>query len=287
MVKKVTVYQKPDKSDAFTMVLTSPTNVSQYTGFIIDKIDGLGPVEANVNTTEMVVDGDHFNSSRIGKRNVVMDLIFYSETGTGIEDVRQKSYKLFPTKKLVYVEIETDNHTLWTKGYIEKNDPDIFSENEGNQVSIICPDPKMYSVETQSETLIVGENTVEYEGEVEVGTVITFAIGSDIEKPVAQGVPAFTISCSKPDGSIQSIDIFTPSNGFHAGDTIIISSVTGNKYAIWTESGTEVDHNALHLISQNPDWITLEEGDNNIQIVDADSALSSIAMINNICFEGV
>ena len=287
MIKKVTVYQKPDKSDAFTMVLTDPTNVSEKTGFAIDSIDGIGPVEADINTTEMVVDGDLFNSSRIGKRNIILDLIFYSETGTGIEDVRQKSYKLFPTKKLVYVEIETDNRTLWTKGYVEKNEPDIFQENESTQVSIICPDPKMYSVEGQEETLTIGNTTVEYEGEVEVGTVIIFTVGSTIEKPVAQGVPAFTISCSKPNGSTQSIDIFTPSNGFHAGDTITISSVTGDKYAIWTEDGTDVDHNALHLISQNPDWITLEEGENNIQIVDADSALSSVTMTNSICFEGV
>ena len=287
MIKSVTVYQKPDKSDAFTMVLTDPTNVSAKTGFAIDSIDGLGPVDADINTTELVTDGDLYNSSRIGKRNVVLNLIFYSETGGGIEDVRQRSYKLFPTKKQVYVEVETDNRTLWTKGYVEKNEPDIFKEDESCQVSIICPDPKMYSVDTQAETLAVGETPVTYEGEVEVGAVIIFTIGSDIDKPVAAGVPAFTISCSKPDGTSQSIDIYTPSNGFHTGDTITISSVSGNKYAIWTENETEVDNNALHLISQNPDWITLKEGINNIQIVDADSALSSITMTNNICFEGV
>lgn len=287
MIKSVTVYQKPDKSDAFTMVLTDPTNVSAKTGFAIDKIDGLGPVEADINTTEMIVDGDLYNSSRIGKRNIVLDLIFYSETGVGIEDVRQKSYKLFPMKKLVYVEVETDNRTLWTKGYIEKNEPDIFQEMESTEVSLICPDPKMYSIDTQEEILSVGETTVEYEGEVEVGVVMTLTVSSTIVKTVAGGVPAFTVSCSKPDGTSQSIDIFTPVTGFTAGDVITISSVSGNKYVNWTDHETEVDNNALHLVSQNPDWITLKNGDNNIRITDQFSALSSVTINNDICFEGV
>ena len=122
MIKKVTVFQKSDKSDAFTMVLTNPANVSAETGFAIDSIDGLGPVEADINTTEMIIDGDIFNSARVGKRNIVMNLQFYSETGTGIEEVRQRSYTLFPTKKQIYIEVETDNRTVWTQGYVEKND---------------------------------------------------------------------------------------------------------------------------------------------------------------------
>ena len=288
MIKKVTVFQKSDKSDAFTMVLTDPTNVSDATGFAIDSIDGLGPVEAEINTSEMIIDGDLFNSARIGKRNIVMNLQFYSETGTGIEEVRQRSYKLFPTKKLVYVEVETDHRKVWTQGYVEKNEPEIFAEETMTQISIICPDPKWYDSEDYDETtLIVDEEvTVEYAGEVEVGGLLTIEIGGSVTAPVHDGVPAFTVSCANSDGDAQSIDIYTPVGGFEDGDVIKICSIPGDKYCIWTDTA-DADHNALNLINQNPDWIKIKPGDNNIRISDPNSAISSATFINRICYEGV
>ena len=288
MIKKVTVFKKSDKSDAFTMVLTSPINVSVNSGFAIDKIDGLGPVDAEINTSEMVIDGDHFNSARIGKRNIVLNLLFYSESGTGIEEVRQFSYRLFPIKKNVYIEIETDNRKVWTQGYVEKNEPDIFNEMEGNQVSIICPDPKWYDSENYiEETLDLNDETaIEYNGEVEVGGYLELTVGSAITKPVSAGVPAFTVSCANPDGSAQLINIFTPNNGFENGDVIKIKSILGNKSCIYTDTA-DADHNALNLLNQNPDWIKLTTGGNNIRVIDSFSALTSAVYTSRICYEGV
>ena len=288
MIKKVTVFKKSDKSDAFTMVLTSPINVSVNSGFAIDKIDGLGPVDAEINTSEMVIDGDHFNSARVGKRNIVLNLLFYSESGTGIEEVRQFSYRLFPIKKNVYIEIETDNRKVWTQGYVEKNEPDIFNEMEGNQVSIICPDPKWYDSENYiEETLDLNDETaIEYDGEVEVGGYLELTVGSAITKPVSAGVPAFTVSCANPDGSAQLINIFTPNNGFENGDVIKIKSILGNKSCIYTDTA-DADHNALNLLNQNPDWIKLTTGENNIRVTDSFSALTSAVYTSRICYEGV
>lgn len=288
MIKKVTVFQKSDKSDAFTMVLTSPINVSANTGFAIDKIDGLGPVGAEINTTEMVVDGDLFNSARIGKRNIVLDLIFYSETGTGIEEVRQFSYRLFPMKKNIFIEIETDNRKLWTQGYVEKNEPNIFEDMEGNQVSLICPDPKWYDSENviDEDLDLNDEITIEYDGEVEVGGLLELTVGSAITKPVSAGVPAFTISCANSDGEAQLINIFTPTTGFAVGDVIKINSVKGNKSCIYTDTA-DADHNALNLLNQNPDWIKLTSGENAIRVTDSFSALTSATYTSKICYEGV
>lgn len=287
MIKSVTVYQKQDRSDAFTIVLTSPTNVTNATGFAIDKIDGLGPVEADINTTEMVVDGDLFNTARIGKRNIVLDLIFYSETGTGVENVRQRSYQIFPTKKMVYIEIETDNRILRTSGYVEKNEPDIFSNESKTQVSIICPDPKWYDLMHTTTALDVNNETeIEYTGEVEVGGVLTLTVGSDVTAPVHGGVPAFTISFVNPDGDAQSIDIYTPNEGFTTGDVLTISTVPGEKSVVWTDTA-DADHNALNLINQNPDWFKLKTGVNSVRVTDSNSAISSVFFDNDICYEGV
>ncbi|MBO7448732.1 MAG: phage tail family protein [Clostridiales bacterium] len=287
MIKKVTVYQKQDRSDAFTMVLTSPTNVTNKTGFVIDKIDGLGPVEADINTTEMVVDGDLFNSARIGKRNIVMDLIFYSETGTGIEEVRQYSYRLFPIKKMIYIEVETDNRTLWTQGYIEKNEPNIFSDESATQVSIICPDPKWYELLNQETTLDINDEIeIDYDGEVEVGGYLTLTIDNDITAPVHDGVPAFTVSFANEDGTAQSIDIYTPNEGFIQGDVLTICTITGQKSCVWTDTA-DADHNALNLLNQNPDWFSLKSGINTVRVTDSNSALASAEFINPVCYEGV
>lgn len=37
--------------------------------------------------------------------------------------------------------IETDSRTCYIYGYVESNEPDIFSSESGTIVSIICPDP--------------------------------------------------------------------------------------------------------------------------------------------------
>lgn len=117
---------------------------SVTTGMNIRKIDGLGPVKANIITTPIVTnDGDIFNSARADKRNIVLTLGFKITPEIGlntIEDVRQKTYNFFPLKTLVKITIETDNRELYTYGYVESNEPDIFSKDETCIVSLICPD---------------------------------------------------------------------------------------------------------------------------------------------------
>ena len=144
-------------------------------GLIIQSIDGIGPVNATINTTEIATtDGSRFNSARLSQRNIVLYFVFYevirrgfsasvsyvpgegntssssSEWDAGsesIEDIRHKTYKYFPLKKQLTLEFETDTRTLQISGYVESNTPSIFSENEGCQISIICPDPYFYDAE--------------------------------------------------------------------------------------------------------------------------------------------
>ena len=288
MIKKVTFFQKSDKSDAFTIVLANPINVTAYSGFVVDSIEGLGPVDAEINTSETTIDEDHFNSARIGKRNIVLNLNFYDESGDGIEDVRQFSYRLFPMKKDIYIEIETSNRKVMTKGYVEKNGPNIFNKDPGNQVSLICPDPKLYDSENSINAVLDlnDETAIEYDGEISVGGYLELTVGSSITKPVFDGVPAFTISCANPNGDAQLINVYTPNSGFSAGDVIKISSIPGDKDCIYTDIA-DADHKALNLLNQNPDWIKLESGINNIRVTDSFSALSSARFSSNICYEGV
>jgi hypothetical protein len=291
------------------MYLKNPINIDYDNGIglAIDSIEGLGPVEADINTTEMVSDGDLFNSARVGKRNIVLNLAFYAESGNGIETARRYSYQLFPIKQLLNIEIETDTRIVYTKGYVEKNEPLIFSNMCTTQISIICPDPKLYDYTEEIGTHDITVETVDilnnqyhgfdYQGEVGTGCVLNFTFGSDVEASLAEGAPAFNFAFSNIiDGSLASVSVYPPTaseehpnDGFKAGDILTISSVVGNKYCILTtsESETIVSYNALNLLNQNPDWVIIKPGGTNATITDPSQVLSDAILTMNICYEGV
>ena len=111
----------------------------EKSGFAILDITGLGPVKADINTTENGInDGAIFNSAHVSYRNIVLSLRFI---GTDIESLRQESYRFFSVKQNVRLLIETDNRLMNIEGYVESNEPTIFSKTEGCKVSIICPYP--------------------------------------------------------------------------------------------------------------------------------------------------
>lgn len=132
MIKSVTVVNYLGES--FKMELMRP----EESGFIIQSITGIGPVKANINNTELSTgDGAVYNSSRLTVRNIIFKLCFLPNPT--IEHTRQKSYKYFPVKKPIKLIFETDNRVSECSGYVESNEPDIFSKsvNIGDQISQI------------------------------------------------------------------------------------------------------------------------------------------------------
>ena len=110
-------------------------------GLLLKSIDGLGPAKADINTTSLVTsDGSFYNSSRLEERNIKIAFYFFDD----IEEARNLTYKYFPIKRYVDLIIETTEKTLRTRGYVESNEPDIFSKQETTNISIICPDPYFY-----------------------------------------------------------------------------------------------------------------------------------------------
>ena len=202
MIRAVTVTNYLGESKRFELAFP------EKSGFAVQSISGLGPSKADINTTEISTnDGSLYNSARVNSRNIVMSLKLMFNPQ--IEDTRQDSYKYFPIKKRVTLLIETDNRICETYGYVESNEPDIFSSDETTQISIVCPDPYFYSAgpdgtnttifygveplfefafsnESSTESLIEfgeikneTEQTVYYSGDAEIGVVITIhAIGN-------------------------------------------------------------------------------------------------------------
>lgn len=282
-------------------------------GFLIKSITGLGPAKANVNTTEVSTnDGSLFNSARLSQRNIVLDMVFINTVyGESIEDLRQKSYKYFPLKKSVELTIETDNRYVKTTGYVESNEPNIFSSQEGTQISIICPDPYFYSAgedgnnvtnfysidpmfefpfsnESLDEPLLVfgeiqikTEGVITYHGDSEIGAMIYIhAIG-----------PATNINIYNTETrevmriNTEKISSLT-GKGIVASDDIVINTAKGEKSITLIREG--VSYNILNCLDKNTDWFTLAKGDN-IFAFTADSGVTNLQfrVENKVIYEGV
>lgn len=126
--------------ETLELILTQP----ELSGIYIKSIEGLGPAKSDINTTELAtIDGSFYNSSRTEERNIVLNLGFMLIPGVTdtIEDARHLTYRFFPNKKELKFYIETDYRKLEIYGYVENNEPDIFSNAEDCQISIICPNP--------------------------------------------------------------------------------------------------------------------------------------------------
>ena len=276
-------------------------------GLLITNIDGLGPAKANVNTTEMATnDGDVYNSSRLTKRNIVLTLRFgWVPT---IEQARQNSYKYFPIKRRVGLLFETDNRICEVFGYVESNEPNIFSPESETKISIICPDPYFYSVEENvlsfysmeslfefpfendsvSEPMIEmgsiqlkSEQTIYYTGDAETGIVINIhAIGS------VSNVTIFNMGTREvmklDTNRLQEMTGY----GIIAGDDITISTVRGKKSVYLLRNGVRT--NIINCLDKQADWFQLAKGDNVFAYTaDAGSVNLQFKITNQIVYEGV
>lgn len=303
MIRSITI--RNHLGNSVKLELTRP----DLSGFIIKSIDGLGPTKANINTTDIATnDGSIFNSSRLDKRNITLNLEFFQTDTESIEDIRQKTYKYFPINQQVYITVETDNHTLETEGYIETNEPYIFSKNEGTSISIICPDPFFYSkniVETvfsgveplfefpfSNESLTTSllefgaiqnktEQVIVYEGDGKVGiSIYIHALGSVSNIKIAN-VKTREIMILNTD----KLSTLTGS-GIKAGDNIVINTQKGNKNVTLIRDGVRT--NILNCIEKGSQWFTLVKGDN-IFAYTTDSGSSNLQfyITNKVAYDGV
>lgn len=304
MIKSVTITNHLDES--IKLDLFNP----EESGFIIKNIDGLGPVKANINFKELATnDGAIDNSARLSSRNIVMSLQFI-ESPT-IEETRLKSYKYFPIKRNIKILIETDNRICETIGRVEANVPTIFSNAEGCQISILCPNPYFYSAgenganqtifygtdplfefpfsnESLTEDLIEfgsienrTEGTIYYDGDAEIGiTIRIHAVGE------AEGLVIYNTRTRE----IMRIDDDKLKNligsGIQAGDEITITTSRGEKGIYMLRSG--VTTNILNSLEKPIKWFQLLKGDNTFAYT-ASAGLTNLQfrIENKVIYEGV
>lgn len=303
MIKSVTAINY--LGDELVLELMNP----EKSGFVVKSIKGLGPSKGVINTTEVSTnDGSIYNSARKSQRNIVMKLGFLWQGS--IEDARHKTYKYFPVKKPITLIFRTDRRECMTAGYVESNEPDIFSKDSGCQISIICPDPAFYSLAggESNATVFSGieplfefefenegmenmlefaniqtktENVVIYDGDDEVGIRISiYALGPASHITIYN---SRTREMMKID--TDKIETLTGS-GIVARDEIIISTVKGSKGITLLREGKST--NILNCLGKDVDWFQLAKGDN-IFAYTAEIGASNLQfrIENDVIYEGV
>jgi hypothetical protein len=289
--------------EVLVLELESP----EKSGFSVLDIDGLGPVKATINTSQLLsVDGSIFNSARVSERNITMKLRFMGSPT--IEETRHLAYKFFPIKKNVDLKIVSDKRTALTSGYIEENDPDIFSNKEGTFISIICPEAFLRSeniVETVfsgttsgfsfpfsndsliSKEIIFGDLTLDtsasilYLGDADTGVkIFIHFIGP------ATGLSIYNVDRRETmDISSDKLVALTGS-GFIAGDDVEISTLKGNKTITLIRSGERI--NILNCLNVSADWFQIQKGDNLFTFT-ADTGQTNVQLKvqHQLLFEGI
>ena len=303
MIKSLTITNH--LGDSIVLELMRP----EKSGFIVKSINGLGPVKATINTTSSATrDGATFNSAFMDVRDIVISLLYYQTGEETVEDLRQKAYRYFPNKKKIRIQIETDNRIVWTEGYVENNDPNIFSKESGCTITIVCADPYLYSIDESStifngieprfefpfENIPLDESSLElgmiinnttasvfYEGDCEIGCTITIdATGpmKDILISKLNDNGRMSINTDKLDTILGS--------GIVAGDTIVIETNVGQKGITLIRDG--VRYNILNCLSKDSTWFKLTTGDNVFSyIVGTGAEHANFRISNKIVYNGV
>ena len=301
MINSITVTNH--LSESVVLDLRSP----EQSGFFVRSVEGLGPVKADINTTESLsIPGSRFNSSRITSRNIVFDLGFLEKPT--IEHSRQMSYRYFPLSRPISIVVNTDNRVVRTTGYVESNEPDIFSSRETTKISVICMDPYFYSTISSVVTFSGVQPLFEFPfsneslteklivfGDVATNPEITFFYSG--EAPV--GIRMY-IQATGPVGDLDIFNIETreemsldstilaalTGSSLDVGDEIVISTLKGYKSVKLLRGGEEI--NILNALGPESDWFTLSTGPNTFFYTASSGASNLNFRIEyDIVYEGV
>lgn len=280
----------------------------EKSGFAILDISGLGPIKADINVLDNGInDGAIYNSARANTRNIVLSLRFI---GTDIEKLRQKTYQFFPLKQEIQFVVHADNRTGVIDGYIESNEPTIFSKTEGCKISIICPSPYFRTdANNQRNTVFSGNDAmfefpfsnesltapliefgavrhdtagnVVYDGDAGVGITITITAIANVS--VIHIYNALTRETMTLDTT--KIETITGSQ-FDSGDKIIISTVKNKKSIRLLRDGVYYD--IFRCLDLKSDWFTIYKGDNVFSYTaDPDVANLQFQIENDVLYEGM
>lgn len=254
-------------------------------GLVIRKIDGLGQGSADLSVSEKPsADGGYFYHARHPSRNIVFyfDLLW----NPTIEAMRHNLYRLFPIMKTINMKFKTEKRYIEINGYVESNEPEIFTNSSNTMISVICPDPYFYMVkdtqniesfleitggfefpfknESLTESLlkfgtivITDQVNLKYDGEIDAG----FKIKAIAKSKITNGFTIHDVLNSQ-SLEVNFAQYESETKEMDVGDELHISTIHGDRYCYLKKYGSEDEINYLDTITNDSEWFKLKYGDN-------------------------
>lgn len=278
MIQAITVTNP--RNESLRLELDNPW----VSGLAIRSVDGLGPAKADIKATDYpVLDGSLVTGVRLTNRQIIFDLIFLDDPPVRtIEDCRQITYKFFPIKKPVTILVETDNRAVEATGYVEESLPEIWSDQEGATISIVCSDPYFYAARLSEQAFSGVEPMFEFpfcndsldEPLLEMGNLrtdtnayMTYIGDADTGMTIniraygqAEDIGIYNFDTNEymkiSTGKIQNLT----GSPFDINDEITINTKRGEKSISLRQKGKT--YNIVSALEKGSTWLQLTPGDN-------------------------
>lgn len=225
-------------------------------GYILQSVDGLDPVKAQITTSDFaVLDGVQYQFSKRLSRNLLLYLGLEPDyVSTSVRDLRHALYEWFMPKSAVNLRFfDTDGPTVSIDGRVESFEAPLFVKEPQAAISIICPDPDFVELTSESGSGNTVSDTTEflidYEGTVETGMKFTLNLNRSLSQ--------FTIFHRQPDNVIRVLYFAASLINL---DTLEVDTNVGQKGITLTRSG--IESSVLYGMSQESTWFALQPGAN-------------------------
>lgn len=246
--------------------------------FMFSKIEGLNPPAGTISTSTYAgMDGSYLNNAFIEKRNVV---ISFAMRGVNLEQRRHILYRVVKPSRYIKVYYKTAGIDVYIEGYVETCEVSNFDALTSGQISIICPDPYLYSTSAVYAyySQVTGAFHFPFPGSDAPFSLGVYSTTDNIAIQNDGDETGFTIqieassSETVPEIAAVTPTIYNADTGEYLqikgeilkGDIITITTKTGNKTVILTRNG--VDSNIINRLVSGSTWLSLREGKNTFHV---------------------
>lgn len=242
------------------------TLTNRETEFQVESIRGLSFVPAQVNLTPMAgLDGAQFNSAKIQTRNIVIMLRIRGN----VEKNRLMLYRYFRTKEKHRFYFSNESRSVYTDGYVESAEVDLFEMGQRLQISIICPNPFFQSDEEKSVDITNIVPLFEFPFAIDSGSPVPISGNIGSESAVVMNTSEVETGAQfvvKFHGSVASVRIentlteesMTLRYPFRDGDKVTVDTHRGRKSVTLLRGGLE--RNLFSAIDVSSTFLQLDTG---------------------------
>ncbi len=237
------------------------------TEFQIVSIIGLSPPPAQINLTPLAgMDGGTFNTSKIQTRNIVITLRIRGDA----EKNRLTLYRFFKTKELCRFYFQNESRSVYTDGYVETSEVNLFGLGQTMQISVICPNPFFQSEDVSETEITESIPLFSFPFAINEGEPVPFSSLSDDGTLVtnlseAETGAVFTINFTN---AVSVVEIMNAGTGekltlrysFRTGDTVTVDTHRGRKSVTLLRLGAA--RNLFSALDISSAFLQLDAGPN-------------------------